>query len=399
MTGFTITGRTTFPDAVGGPVGAAVLTDGTLLVAANHDVDGGDTLNVWHLRADLSTISTATLPAVFRLDALVATPDGNALAVTTTGEVSTARRITTDPTLGFATLGALPTTVPPWENFNDWSPAPVIGPDGHVHILRPGWHHVITTTGTQVAAGGVAWGNIVTPHPSGHAVNDTGQAWTFGHNHTATAPEVGSYALAATDPSLDQWVFVSQDGSTGGQNIYDGQTGTILSTYGVGGYRWTSGAAASDGKGGAISITYAEGGPSPAPDVAYLDHVTPDGQHTHTVHEISDNSSWNGGQSIACLGGRWLCVTVTATGVGANQQLNIWTGTVPTDGVLHVDTLSHPWWLVGTRDPSMHYELLVDTPLGWVREIVAGEESLATHELMVSDGMEWHEAALFRPET
>ena len=71
------------------------------------------------------------------------------------------------------------------------------------------------------------------------------------------------------------------------------------------------------------------------------------------------------------------------------------------DGILAIDTHDHPFHVVGTRDPAMPYELVIDTGTERVVEIVAGEEHLATHELVVdetgSPGTDWVHCGLFRP--
>lgn len=71
------------------------------------------------------------------------------------------------------------------------------------------------------------------------------------------------------------------------------------------------------------------------------------------------------------------------------------------DGVLAIDTHDHPFHVVGTRDPAMPYELVIDTGTERLVEIVAGEESLATHELVIDEtgraGTPWSHCGLFRP--
>lgn len=80
-------------------------------------------------------------------------------------------------------------------------------------------------------------------------------------------------------------------------------------------------------------------------------------------------------------------------------ELRVAGGPVP--GILAIDTHDHPFHVVGTRDPAMPYELVIDTGTERVVEIVAGEEHLATHELVVDEtgrpGTPWSHAGLFRP--
>ena len=71
------------------------------------------------------------------------------------------------------------------------------------------------------------------------------------------------------------------------------------------------------------------------------------------------------------------------------------------EGRLAIDTHDHPFHVVGTRDPAMSYGLVIDTGTERVVEIVAGEESLATHELVIDEtgrpGDPWSHCGLFRP--
>ena len=132
------------------------------------------------------------------------------------------------------------------------------------------------------------------------------------------------------------------------------------------------------------------------------------GRQVSAVHHMPDGTTL-----ATTMDGDGSClITITPDGTwGVHHHPDWWNITgVYLDrarpGLLSVDTLDHEWWVVGTRDPGMPYELCIDTPLGWMVEIVAGEEPSATHELVIYDPTHeqagpdgWVVCALMRPDT
>ena len=109
-----------------------------------------------------------------------------------------------------------------------------------------------------------------------------------------------------------------------------------------------------------------------------------------------------GASEAAAVGDLW--VSVVGIDFVPTEGLDIsWirAGDDDDPGILAIDTHDHPYHFIGTRDPAMPYELVIDTGTERLVEIVAGEEHLATHELVIDEtgrpGTDWSHAGLFRP--
>ena len=135
-----------------------------------------------------------------------------------------------------------------------------------------------------------------------------------------------------------------------------------------------------------------------------LVHIAADGTHTaladlHVAPNLT-TANWSRSATVATNGRTAAFAAVILEELPTRLGISLWTVELtPTyHGVLHIDTLTHPYWLVGTADPDMAYRLHIDTGTEWLTEILAGQEDQATYRLRVCDGTDWHTAAYMRPE-
>lgn len=384
MTGFTVTEQTTLDGVLASAVGCAVLTDGTLLVVAGHQ-DSSGVRTITHYAPDLAVIDSAPWPPNEEVAAVWATPTGAVVLGTAPYTVTTGGGLAVSAGADWST------PVTPY-TFADYAIAPVVGPDGNVHIFREGMHYTATLAGAYVSAQATPWDYGVSAHPSGLLVADDGTVWNYTtHTQISGATASGTYPLAATDPA-SQWVVAAQDDSGIGQGIYDGATGALTATYAAAEYRYTPGASASV-PGGVIAVSLSSpNGTAPTGDdnAVALDHFTAAGPLTHTTHHIPTEiglTSVGGTEQIAVTGGRWVAVTVHRRRRFTTEpdafQLNVWTGTIG-DARLKVGVIQGGamiWRKVGDEswaDGPGRMKLGVPrslSPSGWMMEVKPGDDT------------------------
>lgn len=386
------------------------LDDGTVLVAwLNHDTG---TAHLHHYSRDLSTLHGQATVAGSVSVGLYPTPDGPRLATGTT-----THPVATGPlTIG---AGSTVTNMPDW-----WQHITHALPDGRTLILAS--YDAYLADGANIThlapLDDLALG--VHLDDGTPVVSTVGPGWDY-VNTWALDPDTGAQTLTGTGPTLSPaWLLAvapTRDGliypamiDTGNGEalrLHDA-TGTVLADPGwppaqtYQGYDGTSASTATHTAVAWWNVNYLTGDTYPAntPAVAVIDRA---GALTTVDLDVPLTESFQGLQftspnltahgTTAVLAVLHFDETVTPRRFG----IRLWTVSLPpstVEGILAVDTIDQGRWWVGTRDPDMAYELVIDTATQRLVEIVAGQEHLATWELCVSDGFDWHVAALMRPD-
>ena len=408
-----------------GRPGARVLTDGTVLIATL-DYNTG-TVTLRHYTRDLGTVlATATVGGGGDDGLTLApAPDDATVMLLAGPSTTTILTITTDP-LAITQTGTTPTRRW-WETH-----AAAILHGGRTIIGAGRWP---STTGYAVIV--IEDGQVAASHPVPGVIVGLAPGPTDGTVYASVwglqpaAPTVyqldlgtGAVTTVATPaqphdvdyitggiPTPQGWVFpaVEDDGALN-LRLRD-EAGTLLADT-----EWPGEATYQDGYPGTAwhpHGTILTAGVNPfvgdmtgTTSIVAAQVTGPDLALTHVAAPVVPYGSiltWSQSPVIAAEGTTAIILWTLGQGFDAANYFGVlaWTldlGARDYHGVLHIDTLTHPAWLVGTADPDMAYRLHVDTGTERLVEILAGQDEQATHRLRVCDGTDWPVAAYLRPE-
>ena len=392
---------------------ACVLSDDTILTAWQN-LDTG-TITLTHHERDLTVKAQAAIAHTFPPDTtpglgLVPTSGTTARLCHSYGDSWT---VTTDPltpspasTVASSMWGTGPSSqvTHAGATYTTAGNHLVISSEGGVTATpSPGW-----AVGTVTEQGGVVTLAVQRGSGDGIALD----LYTVGDG--------GSLSLGETGPALiggDTYLGAARPGLYAAVEYLDGPGKlTIRDTSGaiIGSPDWPPGspsaassylAAIGTRDGGLLAASYWRTFGSDAQSALTLHQTGPHGSHTVIADLATAGGApllippgWSETPVIAQNGRTAVVVALLMHVHGGDFRYGITAWTIDLgvthDGILHIDTLTHPHWLVGTADPDMDWRLHID---GLV-EILAGQDDQATHRLRVCDGTDWPVAAYLRPE-